>query len=160
MPTWRGGRLPGDRYGWVPASTTDLTDADDTAERLRPRPRDGGDSGAGVAGRAGPWPGALPAPSPSIVTGQPQRVELLDAVGRPVAVSGRGELTATPATLAVEGRPPVAITGWAGPWPLDERWWEPTAHRRLARFQVVTADGSAHLVLAEHRTWWVAATYG
>ena len=26
VPTWRGGRLPGDRYGWVPASTTDLTD--------------------------------------------------------------------------------------------------------------------------------------
>ena len=36
VPAWRGGRLPGDRYGWVPASTTDLTDADDTAERLRP----------------------------------------------------------------------------------------------------------------------------
>ena len=54
----------------------------------------------------------------------------------------------------------MAVTGWAGPWPLDERWWEPTAHRRLARFQVVTADGAAHLVLAEHRAWWVAATYG
>jgi protein ImuB len=162
VPAWRGGRLPGDRYGWVPASTTDLTDADDTAERLRPVPLDGGNSGAGggVPGRAGPWPGALPAPSPAVVPGQAQRVELLDAAGRPVAVSGRGGLSADPAVLAVAGRPPLDVTGWAGPWPLDERWWEPSLHRRLARLQVVTADGSAHLVLAEHRAWWVAATYG
>ncbi len=162
VPTWRGGRLPGDRYGWVPASTTDLTDPDDTTERLRPRPRDGGDSGAGggVAGRAGPWPGSLPAPSPAIVPGEAQRAELLDAAGHPVAVSGRGELTAVPATLVVGDRRPVAVASWAGPWPLDERWWEPTAHRRLARFQVVTTDGTAHLLLAEQRSWWVAATYG
>ena len=50
VPAWRGGRLPGDRYGWVPASTTDLTDADDTAERLRPRPLEG-PVAAGGAGR-------------------------------------------------------------------------------------------------------------
>ena len=79
--------------------------------------------------------------------------------GRPVRVGGRGEVSAPPATLAIAGRPPVAITGWAGPWPVDERWWEPQRHRRLARFQVVTADGAAHLVLAEHRQWWVAASY-
>ena len=54
VPAWRGGRLPGDRYDWVPASTTDLTDTDDTAERLRP---DCGGTGslAGVA--AGPVTG-------------------------------------------------------------------------------------------------------
>ena len=45
VPAWQGGRLPGDRYRWVPAATTDLTDPDDTAERLRPRLD------------AGPWPG-------------------------------------------------------------------------------------------------------
>ncbi len=37
VPAWRGGRLPGDRYRWVPATTTDLTDPDDTASRMRPR---------------------------------------------------------------------------------------------------------------------------
>lgn len=162
VPAWQGGRLPGDRYGWVPASTTDLTDADDTASRLRPRPLDGGNSGAGggVAGRAGPWPGSLPAPSPAVVPSDVRSAALLDDAGQPVSVSGRGELSATPVTLAVDGRPPQTITGWAGPWPLDERWWDPVRHRRLARFQVVTADGAAHLVLAEHRAWWVAATYG
>jgi protein ImuB len=87
-------------------------------------------------------------------------VELLDATGRPVVVGGRGELNAPPVTLALAGCPPQGITGWAGPWPLDERWWDPRRHRRLARLQVVTADGAAHLVLAEHRTWWIAATYG
>ena len=147
VPAWRGGRLPGDRYGWVPASTTDLTDADDTAERLRPTV-------------TGPWPGSLPAPSPAVVPPQVQPAEVLDAAGRAVQVSGRGEVSAPPATLAVGGRAPEAITGWAGPWPLDERWWEPGRHRRLARFQVVTAGGAAHLVLAEHRHWWVAASYG
>ena len=154
VPAWRGGRLPADRYGWVPASTTDLTDADDTAQRLRPR--------AGVDGTAGagPWPGSLPAPSPAVVPATGQPAELVDAAGRPVRVSGRGELSAPPATLAIAGRPPVAITGWAGPWPLDERWWEPRRHRRLARFQVVTADGAAHLVVVEHGTWWIAASYG
>ncbi len=147
VPAWRGGRLPGDRYGWVPASTTDLTDADDTAERLRPTV-------------TGPWPGSLPAPSPAVVPPQVQPAEVLDAAGQAVQVSGRGEVSAPPATLAVGGRAPEAITAWAGPWPLDERWWEPGRHRRLARFQVVTSGGAAHLVLAERRHWWVAASYG
>ncbi len=164
VPAWRGGRLPGDRYGWVPASTTDLLDADDTAERLRPRPVDGPVVAAGGApsasGRAGPWPGALPAPSPAMVLPAGRPAAMLDSDGRAVSVSGRGELSATPATLAIDGAPPQAITGWAGPWPLDERWWEAGRHRRLARFQVVTADGAAHLVVAEHQTWWLAATYG
>jgi protein ImuB len=162
VPAWRGGRLPGDRYGWVPASTTDLTDTDDTTERLRPRPLEGGNSGAGggVPGRAGPWPGALPAPSPAVISPEAQRAEVLDAAGRTVVVDGRGGLSAAPAVLAIAGRPPLDVAAWAGPWPLDERWWEPPQHRRLARLQVVTADGSAHLVLTEHRAWWVAATYG
>ena len=149
VPAWRGGRLPGDRYDWVPASTADLTDTDDTVERLRPD----------AVGRA-PWPGSLPAPSPAVVPPAAQPAELTDASGREVQVSGRGELSGIPAMLAIAGGPPQAITGWAGPWPLDERWWESCRHRRLARFQVVTADGAAHLVLAEHRHWWVAASYG
>ena len=149
VPAWRGGRLPGDRYDWVPASTTDLTDTDDTVERLRPD-----------AVERAPWPGSLPAPSPAVVPPAAQPAELTDAGGRAVQVSGRGELSGIPAMLAIAGGPPQAITGWAGPWPLDERWWESRRHRRLARFQVVTADGAAHLVLAEHRHWWVAASYG
>lgn len=70
-----------------------------------------------------PWPGAIPAPSPSRLAdraGDPGRVELLDASGLPVRVTHRGVLSAPPATLGV--RP---VVGWAGPWLVDERWWEP-----------------------------------
>jgi protein ImuB len=148
VPAWHGGRLPGDRYRWVPAATTDVIDPDDTAERLRP------------ALDSGPWPGAVPAPAPAVVWPEVRPAELADAEGLPVRVSGRGELSATPATLAIDGRAPQPVTAWAGPWPLDERWWESWQHRRLARLQVVTADGAAHLVLAEHRRWWIAAAYG
>ncbi len=147
VPAWHGGRLPGDRYRWVPAATTDVIDPDDTAERLRP------------SLDSGPWPGAVPAPAPAVVWPEVRPAELADAEGLPVRVSGRGELSATPATLAIDGRAPQPVTAWAGPWPLDERWWESWRHRRLARLQVVTADGAAHLVLAEHRRWWIAAAY-
>jgi len=146
VPAWRGGRLPAERYAWIPAGTTDLTDPDDTAERVRP-------------GLEQPWPGRLPAPSPSVVLDQQRPAVLADAAGQPVRVSGRGELSAPPATLSVDGRPPIVVTAWAGPWPLEEQWWDPARQRRLARFQVVTADGVAHLVLAERRRWWVAAAY-
>ena len=51
------------------------------------------------------------------------------------------------------------VVAWAGPWLADERWWDPPAHRRRARFQVVTADGRAHLLAIEGGCWWAEATY-
>ena len=51
------------------------------------------------------------------------------------------------------------IIRWAGPWPLDERWWDERHHRRLARFQIVTADGLAHLVVVERQRWSIVASY-
>lgn len=158
VPAWQGGRLPGDRYRWIPATTVDVTDPDDTAERLRPR-----------AAREHPWPGAIPAPSPAMVldrsTGErPPAVDLVDGDGRPVTVSGRGEISAEPATIVIDAGPdgprrPQPVVAWAGPWPLDERWWDPRRHRRLARLQVVTADGTARLLAARRGRWWVLATY-
>ena len=44
------------------------------------------------AGRTGPWPGSLPAPSPAVVPPVVQPAEVTDAGGRAVQVSGRGEL--------------------------------------------------------------------
>ena len=159
VPAWQGGRLPGDRYRWVPATTADLTDADDTASRLRPRLD---------APRSAPWPGALPAPSPTLVLdtdGEMARERdgvaavVADEHGRPVVVGGRGELSAPPAMLTIDAGPPQAIIGWAGPWPLDERWWDERRHRRLARFQIVTADGAAHLAAVERQQWRILASY-
>lgn len=152
VPAWRGGHLPADRYRWIPAATTDLTDSEETVERLRPPPRDNDH-------RTGPWPGALPSPSPVIVPADLQPAILADSHGQPVQVSGRGELTTSPATLIIGEQPTQAVTGWAGPWPLDEQWWDTRGRRRAARLQVLTDDGAAHLVIAEHQRWWVAATY-
>ena len=41
-----------------------------------------------------------------------------------VEVTGRGQLSAVPVRLSVAGGPPVAVTAWAGPWPVTERWWD------------------------------------
>jgi protein ImuB len=51
------------------------------------------------------------------------------------------------------------LRSWAGPWPIDQRWWEPRSHRRVAQFQVVTDDGEAYLVAAEQQRWWILAVY-
>jgi protein ImuB len=29
------------------------------------------------------------------------------------------------------------VLSWAGPWPVEERWWEPGGGRRCARLQAV-----------------------
>jgi protein ImuB len=53
----------------------------------------------------------------------------------------------------------AAIVAWAGPWPCEERWWDPGGHRRRARIQVVTAGDVAHLLVVESGRWAVEATY-
>jgi protein ImuB len=102
----------------------------------------------------------LPSPSPSIVLDEATRAVVTDKEGTMVMVGGRGELNATPVSLVIGEGEPQEITGWAGPWPVDEWWWDERRHRRLARFQVVTADGAAHLVAVERQSWWVLASYG
>jgi protein ImuB len=136
VPERRGGRGPGERMGLVPAHGVRL----------------GAEVAAPDADR--PWPGHLPAPSPSIVHLTPAPVDLLDADGEPVRVSGRGLLVGTPSTCG--GR---EVVGWAGPWPSEERWWDPAVSRRRARLQVVLADSGAHLLCLEHGRWMVEATY-
>jgi protein ImuB len=42
---------------------------------------------------------------------------------------------------------------------LEERWWDPSARRRQARFQVVSADGSALLLALEQGAWHLVARY-
>jgi protein ImuB len=147
VPEWRGGRGPGEQVGRVPVHAVDLGD-----RQLRPT--------VGAAAWAEPpWPGRVPSPSPATVLAERQPCEVVDADGQPVVVSGRGVASAAPARLSVRGGPWVAVEAWAGPWPADERWWDPGAHRRRARFQVVDAAGSAHLLALEGGRWWVEAVY-
>jgi protein ImuB len=141
VPERRGGRGPGEQLVLVPAHTVAL-----------------GAARAPGAGEA-PWPGRLPAPSPALVHVEAPAAEVLDAAGTPVGVTGRGLVTAEPARVAVGGGRAEAVAAWAGPWPADERWWDPAAHRRRARIQVALASGRAHLLGLEAGRWTVEATY-
>ncbi len=92
----------------------------------------------------------------------PIAAEMIDGRGRPIAVSGRGEQMAAPAYL----RSKVVcgdVTGWAGPWASDVRWWDPDARNRCARYQLTVGEpnGSevACLVVLENGTTSIEAIY-
>jgi protein ImuB len=107
-----------------------------------------------------PWPGQIPAPAPATVFGSPLAASVTDGSGQPVSVSGRAQVSAPPAWLSADGGPARAVTAWAGPWPVTERWWDPPHARRQARFQLVTEDGSAWLAVLQHGRWLLEASYG
>ena len=149
VPT--GGRGPAEQIQFVPwgdAPPTVLAVVRGLTDPYPPPERKGG-----------PWPGRVPAPSPAAVHCNPIRAEVVDARNEPVTVSGRGAASAEPAKVSVDGGPWTEIRAWAGPWLVDERWWDPDAHRRRARWQVLTADGTAHLLAVEGGRWSVEATY-
>jgi protein ImuB len=96
-----------------------------------------------------PWPGRLPSPAPSVLLDPPTPATVLDATGHPVVITERGAVLRSPAQVGVGGEPPVAVTSWAGPWPVDERWWDPTSSARVARLQLVDVHGRAFLMAGE-----------
>jgi protein ImuB len=96
-----------------------------------------------------PWPGRLPSPSPSVVLDPPWPVRVLDATGRSVVISDRGAIARPPARLGLDREASVPVTSWAGPWPVDERWWDPASAARVARIQLVDVNGRAYLVAGE-----------
>ncbi|MFI6689510.1 DNA polymerase Y family protein [Streptomyces sp. NPDC050485] len=133
-----GGRGPVDRLRRVPYGDLDTRRLTDT----------------------GPWPGQLPAPHPATTFTPWLPASLTASSGAQVGVSARTELSDQPARLAVQGYPEAAIEGWAGPWPVLEAWWNPERAQRMARMQIVTADGHAWLLVIEHSRWWAEASYG
>ncbi len=146
-PVPAGGRDPGDRVTLVPWGD----------ERVPARPT------------APPWPGRLPSPAPAVVLPEPSPAVVLDVAGRPVTVTARLALSAPPATLLLDPLPPGSAAGqqgelldivtWAGPWPVDERWWAAGEASRRARFQVCLADGRALLLALSGGVWSVVASY-
>jgi protein ImuB len=106
-----------------------------------------------------PWPGKIPAPAPATVYPTPRSARVTDNSGTPVTVTGRGQVSASPARLSVADEPPLAITAWTGPWPVTERWWDPVHTCRKARFQLVTVDGSAWLAAVQDGCWLIEAGY-
>ncbi|HYN72678.1 MAG TPA: DNA polymerase Y family protein [Nakamurella sp.] len=150
-PVLSGGRGPADRITLVPWGEEKTAARDPSA----------------------PWPGALPAPSPTrLATSDPEIVTVLDAAGRPVVFTGRGLLTGSPSWIDQHGER-QHVDAWAGPWVLDERWWaadkqsadggpailvnRPT--RYLARLQVVTDEGVAMLMRFGATGWQLEGVY-
>jgi protein ImuB len=80
-----------------------------------------------------PWPGRIPAPSPSLIPESPWSVTVLDARGRPVEITERHGLTAAPHRIVAAGGQPRTVRGWAGPWPVEERWWAERIPRETAK---------------------------
>ncbi len=148
-----GGRSFAEQYRLVPwGDPRGAVDGSDTPaggsrRRVKPKPAPPGP----------PWPGRLIGPAPAVVldsSAPAVEVALRDAEGELVRVSGRGQLSAEPAVCGSR-----EVSGWAGPWPIDERWWDSGAHRRRARMQVMLADGSARLLALEDGHWYVEASY-
>jgi protein ImuB len=106
-----------------------------------------------------PWPGALPPPAPATVYELPRQLSVQDARGRPVAVDDRGELSAPPAMMLVSSGSRRTVTAWAGPWPLEERWWDAAAARSAHRFQAVDGEGVAWLLVLDDEGWWAEGRY-
>ncbi|MFN3219908.1 MAG: DNA polymerase Y family protein [Acidimicrobiales bacterium] len=148
VPEARAGRSPQEQIVTVPADAVDLG-----------RDHIAGAAGIGAGGGGDPWPGALPGTPPVRVHDPPVPAEVVDATGAAIAVDARAQLSAAPAVLVVDGAAPLTVGSWAGPWPLDERWWDPERQRRRARLQMVTEDQVARLVVIEGGRWWVEATY-
>ena len=107
-----------------------------------------------------PWPGSIPPPAPARVFPEPRPAAVFSTDGCAVGITDRGAITGEPARLRTDdSAEPLVIEAWAGPWPIDELWWEPTGARRVARFQMVAVDGSAWLLVVEGDQWWTEARY-
>jgi protein ImuB len=94
---------------------------------------------------------------------------LLDEHGHPIRVTSRGLFSADPARLTARDRDD-RLRWWAGPWPVDERWWveQPVAGQgggRTARAQVLlegepgSDPGRALLLCYRQRRWYLEGSY-
>jgi protein ImuB len=138
QPVLAGGRSPADQAVLVPFG-------DEPAAAVRPADR--------------PWPGQIPPPAPATVYQIPRQAKVTDVSGSLVSVTGRGHVSGEPVRLSFAGGLSLAVTAWTGPWPVTERWWDPEHACRKARFQLVTADGSAWLAIVQDGRWLIEASY-
>jgi protein ImuB len=143
VPVRQGGRSPADRQALVPWGERPTS--------LRP---------VGL-----PWPGQVPPPAPTRVFVEPWSTEVVGPAGQPVAMTDRGAVTCPPAHVLIRHGDTGSRSGWqpveawAGPWPVDEQWWDAPGSGRVARFQVVGADGRAWLMRCEGDRWFTEAEY-
>jgi len=162
-----GGRSVDQEVRRVPAEAVDLVEraelsTEATTGRASAGAAPAGDFPAASTSTDGQaYLGRVPSPLPIVVFERERRQPLvvLDDTGAAVEVTGRGLLSAPPASLVFQGHAPAPVVAWAGPWLVDERWWDERHRRRWARLQVVTADGQARLVACERGEWFIEALY-
>lgn len=141
-PQLAGGRRPGDRQVLVPWGD-----------------RQAGTTGTRVRERTRPWPGALPDPPPATVYEVPRPLRVEDVRGQPVTIDERGRVSAAPAVIVSQTGARRELTAWAGPWPLEERWWDPATARAVHRMQAVDMSGCAWLLVRDAEGWWAEGRY-
>lgn len=76
-----------------------------------------------------------------------------------MGVTARAVLTASPRQVVTADGQAHPVLAWAGPWPVEERWWDAGGGRRGARLQVVVRDGPAMLLTCENSSWYVEGVY-
>lgn len=96
-----------------------------------------------------PWPGSLPGLTPTLVHDEPLPARLLDAARAVVRINARGELSGDPVWFDAPEGGLRRVTAWAGPWPIRQRWWDPSETRRVDRVQLVDDHDQAWLLLYE-----------
>ena len=114
-----------------------------------------GDEPVALRNPKAPWPGQIPSPLPATVPAAPVPARVLDDDGRAVVVADRGVLHGMPARVEVNRRR-YEVTGWAGPWPVHERWW---AGGRPRTYVQVVCGQTALLLAGEGESWWVEGVY-
>ncbi len=130
----QGGRDARTRVKWVPWG--DVHDAETRVEQ--------------------PWPGKIPFSTPTTIANEP--VQVVDEQNNLVKVNGRALMSSEPKRVQIKNRW-HELRAWAGPWPVDEHWWDSAAHKRRARLQIVTDDEHAYLLAIESGEWWLEATF-
>ncbi|MEZ2390054.1 DNA polymerase Y family protein [bacterium RCC_150] len=141
VPAVSGGRLLAERRRLVPWGDTVPAAAATLASR--------------------PWPGRIPDPQPATVFSSLVPVLLLDAAREKVQTDHRGALLSPPVWFCPTADPAKRrpVVQWAGPWPLQQRWWDAGHRIEADRFQLVDGNGEAWLLLLDGKDWWAEARY-
>lgn len=151
VPQWNGGRDICNVYSQVPITTVDITSLRNSSARV----------GIGER-RVKKWTGTLPRPWPAWLAPSAVNISVLDANNCHVGVTGRHELTSMPAYVLV-GQRKYVVDKVAGPWPLEERWWDTHRLRRNVRLQLMVRNehnaGRVFLVLLESNAWKLVGRY-
>ncbi|GAA4389061.1 DNA polymerase Y family protein [Brevibacterium sp. NPDC049920] len=134
VPGLQGGRDPAETNLWTPW-------------QQRPRPERDPEA---------PWPGAVPAPRPTLVEHTP--VDLLDERGATIVARPAG-LDNVPALLRIPGTGTVRVVDHSSAWPVEAGWWDRSTAQYRVRLQVVAEDGAAYLLSKESGRWYLTGRY-